>query len=240
MMRYPGLVKVLALLTYATIPPPLTKDTDAPVPLNKYEIERGKLELVSGRISGRIVHMATSQLHKQIVYDVIDFLKPRRWIYPAETKKARAKGCKSEKYLLTERGLYYAAKLIPELKDKIRVHLGPRYVELEKEERNQEEKAFDLLVWHFRRILFSGVALPNTYNALIIRTDANSQPIWGWRDRTLTPSKQQGVRYKRLSRDRRRQLARQLWEKDVKLLAEKTHTKPEDWRLEGIAGRTWA
>jgi len=91
------------------------------MPMNKHQIQE------DADIGGR-----------QTILNIIDHLTQRHHVVAEEREWEGKKGRRSMHYTLNDRGLHFVSKHIPELEEKIRKELGPKYDELEKERKDLE------------------------------------------------------------------------------------------------------
>jgi hypothetical protein len=89
------------------------------MPVNKYQIQH-----------------RVGKMGRQTILNIIDHLTKRHHVVAEEREWEGKKGRRSMHYALNDRGLHFASKHIPELQEKIRKELGPKYDELEKERKD--------------------------------------------------------------------------------------------------------
>lgn len=102
-----------------------------------------------------------TKTRRETLYDIIWDLKERKEIAVIGKETTNA-GLISEQYALTERGLYSAAMLNPDLESKIASKLGDKFSSMQKNIVRNRLTELDAWAKMARTILESGKALPNS------------------------------------------------------------------------------
>jgi hypothetical protein len=164
--------------------------------LNKHQLEK-RTKRGGARARG---------IRRETIYHLIDQFKERREIYVAQTETTRA-GKRSEKYALTDRGLYSAAMLNPDLEGQIASRLERKFTVMQEEVVRSDVEALEQWYKIARTILTSGRAPPNS--SIMIEIFANEhgrvacREVWDpW---GLLRQKRQG-KWRRLSDDQAKDL----------------------------------
>jgi hypothetical protein len=152
-----------------------------PLPLNKFQIEK------AAKIKGR------QTLHNNIRMMKQDRI---RWIQVARQEKGRRGYV--EFYELTETGLYKAAMLNPDLKDKISSELGDKLRVMQETVTRNRLKNLDEWYKTARAIIESGKAPPNSSMGMEIYTSEQGQVRYmEWLDPWGLRKKKNGDKKKR-------------------------------------------
>jgi len=121
-------------------------------PANKYQLEK--------KVKTR----------RETLYNLIDEFKRRQMIHIE--KRVRTKtGSISEQYTITDRGLYSAAMLNPDLESKIAFKLGGKFREMKENVTRHRVESFERWAKMARTIIVSGKAPPNSSMRMEIRAD---------------------------------------------------------------------
>jgi hypothetical protein len=136
-------------------------------PLNRYQLEyeRGP----DGRRRER-----KPRIRRETIYNVIAQCKQRGEISIVDTKATRT-GQKSDRYILTDRGLYSAAMLNPDLEDNVASRLGNMFRVMQENVKLNQMNSLEEWAKMARTILSSGKALPNSSIGVEIYANARGQ-----------------------------------------------------------------
>jgi hypothetical protein len=139
-------------------------------PLNKYRLEK-KLKT-----------------RRETLYNLIDEFKERELIRVVKRVPTQA-GDMSEQYTITDRGLYSAAMLNPDLEREIASKLGGKFREMKENVTRHRVESFERWAKMARTIIVSGKAVPNSSMRMEIRADEKGHvrgaEVWikPWGDR---------------------------------------------------------